>query len=124
VNIESFRAYCLSKQGVTEEFPFDSQTLVFKVMGKMFALADVDLFESVNLKCDPDRALELRERHPEIMPGYHMNKKHWNTVAMEGALPDKLIRELIDHSYELVVAKLPTRLKNELEILNRNSRLL
>jgi predicted DNA-binding protein (MmcQ/YjbR family) len=124
VNIESFRAYCLSKQGVTEEFPFDSQTLVFKVMGKMFALADVDLFESVNLKCDPDRALELRERHPEIMPGYHMNKKHWNTVAMEGALPDKLIRELIDHSYELVVAKLPTRLKTELELLNRNSGLL
>ena len=115
MNIESFRAYCLAKNGVTEEFPFDEQTLVFKVMGKIFALADVDLFESVNLKCDPERAIELREQHPEIIPGYHMNKKHWNTVAMSGALADTFLKELIDHSYELVVAKLPLQLRAGLE---------
>jgi len=116
LNIETFREYCISKKGVSEEFPFDSQTLVFKVMGKMFALADVDLFESVNLKCDPAWAVELREKYSEIIPGYHMNKKHWNTIAMDGVLADVLIKQLIDHSYELVVENLPRRLKDELEL--------
>lgn len=114
MDIESFREHCIVKKGVTEEFPFDSQTLVFKVMGKVFALADVDLFTSVNLKCDPERAVELRERYDGIQPGYHMNKKHWNTVLMDGTIPDVLTKELIDHSYERVVKGLPKKLKEEL----------
>jgi len=107
MNIEEFREYCIAKPGVTEEFPFDEKTLVFKVMGKMFALTDlVDEF-SLNLKCDPERAIALREQHPAIQPGYHMNKAHWNTVKMDGSLSQKLVLELIDHSYQLVIDKLP-----------------
>jgi predicted DNA-binding protein (MmcQ/YjbR family) len=107
MNIEEFREYCISKPGVTEEFPFDENTLVFKVMGKMFALTDLGDEFSLNLKCDPERAIELREQFPAIQPGYHMNKVHWNTVKMDGSLSAKLIYELIDHSYQLVVDKLP-----------------
>lgn len=107
MHIEAFREYCLSKKGVEETFPFDEVTLVFKVMGKMFALTNLKWEEfSVNLKCDPDRAEELRESHHEIQPGYHMSKKHWNTVLFEGDLEHKLLVELIDHSYDLVVSKL------------------
>jgi predicted DNA-binding protein (MmcQ/YjbR family) len=107
MNIEEFREYCIAKPGVTEEFPFDESTLVFKVMGKMFALTDlVDEF-SLNLKCDPERAIALREQYPAIQPGYHMSKAHWNTIKMDGSLSQKLILELIDHSYQLVVDKLP-----------------
>jgi predicted DNA-binding protein (MmcQ/YjbR family) len=106
VNIESFREYCLLKKGVTEEFPFDNNTLVFKVMGKMFALTDVELFSGVNLKCDPDEAVELREKYDFIRPAFHMNKKHWVTVTMEGAPADRLLKALIDNSYALVIAKL------------------
>lgn len=109
MNIELFREYCLAKQGVTEDFPFDENTLVFKVMGKMFALTDVMLFESVNLKCDPELAIALREQYDSVLPGYHMSKKHWNTVVMGVGLPDKLIQSWIDHSYELVVAGLPKK---------------
>lgn len=119
MDIESYRAYCLGKAGVTEEFPFDEQVLAFKVMGKVFALTDVDGFESINLKCDPERAVELRERYEEIIPGYHMNKKHWNTVSMSGSLPDQLVCELIDHSYELVVNGLPRKLKKDLEQIDQ-----
>lgn len=114
MHIEYFRDYCLNKPGVTEEFPFGEQTLVFKVMGKMFALADVDRFESVNLKCDPERAVELREKYDGVLPGYHMNKKHWNTVMMDGSVSDKLSEELIDHSYKLVIEKLPAKVKTVL----------
>ena len=111
MNIEEFREYCIAKPGVTEEFPFDENTLVFKVVGKMFALTDlVDEF-SLNLKCDPERAIELRDQYPAIQPGYHMNKTHWNTMKMDGLIPEKLIFELIDHSYQLVVDKLPGKLK-------------
>lgn len=120
MNIESFREYCVNKTGVTEEFPFGENTLVFKVGGKMFALADVDLFESINLKCDPERSLELRERHEAITPGYHMNKKHWNTILMNGQLPYSLITELIDHSYDLVFARLPNHVREELKANERN----
>lgn len=107
MNIEAFRDYCLSKKGVTESFPFDENTLVFKVMEKMFALTNINasIFQ-VNLKCDPEKALEFRESYPEILPGYHMNKKHWNTVAFEESLNDDFLIQLIDHSYDLVVAKL------------------
>lgn len=117
MNIEEYRDFCMSFAGVTEEFPFDSQTLVFKVMGKMFALTDVDTFESVNLKCDPDRAVLLREEYEEIIPGWHMNKKHWNTVSTSGSLDDELIKELITNSYNLVADKLPKKDKEALRNL-------
>ncbi len=118
MNIELFRNYCLSKKGVTEEFPFDETTLVFKVMGKMFALTGLDRVPfKVNLKCDPERAIELRESYPEIIPGYHMSKKHWNTVTFEGGLSSDLLLELTDHSYELVVNGLTKKLKAELQEL-------
>ncbi len=104
MNIEEFHTYCLSKKGVEETFPFDEVTLVFKVMGKVFAITGLDNEEfTVNLKCDPDYAIELREEHEEIKSGWHMNKKHWNTVAFEGDLDNKFLVELIDHSYDLVV---------------------
>ncbi|NUQ22652.1 MAG: MmcQ/YjbR family DNA-binding protein [Saprospiraceae bacterium] len=118
MNIEEFREYCLSKKGVEETFPFDEVTLVFKVMGKMFALTGLDSLEfTVNLKCDPDRAIELREQYAEIKPGWHMNKSHWNTVAFDGDLDDAFLRELIDHSYELVAKSLPKKLREELQQL-------
>ncbi|MCC7467514.1 MAG: MmcQ/YjbR family DNA-binding protein [Saprospiraceae bacterium] len=107
MDIETFRDYCLAKKATSEDFPFGPETLVLKVGGKMFALTGLDSDEfTVNLKCDPDRAVELREQYAEIQPGYHMNKKHWNTVHFEGGLDQRLLRELIDHSYELVVASL------------------
>lgn len=115
MDIEEFRVYCLGKGGVTEEFPFDANTLVYKVAGKMFALTDLENFESVNLKCDPERAIELREQYSQVLPGYHMNKKHWNTVVVDGMLPDFLIKEWIDDSYALVVASLPVKIRKELD---------
>lgn len=115
MNIESFRDYCLAKPGVTEGFPFDERTLVFKVMGKMFALTNVDLFQSINLKCDPEYAIELRETFQAVTPGYHMSKKHWNTVTVEGDLTEKLLIDLIDHSYGLVVKSLTKKLRDELQ---------
>jgi len=118
MNIETFREYCLSKKGVEETTPFGPDTLVYKVMGKMFAVTGLDSSEfNITLKCDPDRALELREQHPEIVPGYHTDKKHWNTVSCEGDLDDAFIQELIDHSYELVVNKFPKKLKLEFDQL-------
>ena len=115
MDVESFRSYCLDKKGVTEEFPFDEHTLVFKVMGKMFALVPLERVPSqCNLKCDPDRALELREEYDGlIIPGYHMSKKHWNTLVLD-SLPPKLIIGLIDHSYDLVVAKLPKAIREQM----------
>ena len=115
MDVESFRSYCLNKKGVTEEFPFDESTLVFKVMGKMFALVALERLPSqCNLKCDPDRALELREEYDGlIIPGYHMSKKHWNTMLLD-SLPPNLIIELVDHSYDLVVSKLPRAIKEQM----------
>ncbi len=103
MNLESFRRLCFAKKGVTEEFPFGNETIVFKVMGKMFALADVIEFESVNLKCDPELGAELRESYPAVLPAYHMNKKHWITVKIDGSIPDKLITVWAENSYQLVV---------------------
>ncbi len=104
MNIETFRDYCLSKKGVEETFPFDETTLVFKVMGKMFAATGLEGEEfRVNLKCEPQYALELRDEYGDIIPGWHMNKKHWNTVYFERGLEDDFLIELIDHSYDLVV---------------------
>jgi len=109
VNIEEYRSYCLLKKGVSEEFPFDNETLVFKVMGKVFALTDVSEFRSINLKCDPEKAVELRDQFPAVVPGYHMNKKHWNTIMLDGSIPDRLLKTWIDHSYDLVVLSLPKK---------------
>jgi len=103
LDIIEFRDYCLSKNGTTEEFPFDNKTLVFKVMGKMFSLCNVDNFKSYNLKCDPERAIELREEFDGIRVGFHMSKKHWNTIDVFSDVDDKLAIKLIDHSYDLVV---------------------
>lgn len=118
MNIEEFRQYCIGKKGVTEEFPFDDVTLVFKVMGKMFALAPLErLPPQVNLKCDPEKAITLREEYDGvILPGYHMSKTHWNTLYLE-QLPLALIKELIDHSYEQVVLKFPKKLRLQWEEL-------
>jgi len=114
MNKESFRDYCLSKKAVTESFPFDEVTLVFKVAGKMFALTSLNKLEfTVNLKCDPDRALALREEYPVITPGYHMSKKHWNTVLLDGSIRQELFKELIDHSYDLVVQSLTKKVRLE-----------
>ena len=103
-------AHCLSKPGAEETTPFGPEALVYKVCGKLFAIAiPDDVPPRLNLKCDPDRALELRDEHPAVLPGYHMNKKHWNTLVLDGSLPSALVRELIDHSYALVVAGLPAK---------------
>lgn len=113
MHIEQFRQYCLSKPMVTEEFPFDESTLVFKVCGKMFALTGLENPDfKVNLKCDPERAIELRESYENIIAGYHMNKKHWNTVTVEESdVDDETVKELIDHSYDLVFEKLTKKQK-------------
>lgn len=106
MNIESLREYCLSKPGVEETLPFGPDTLVFKVNNKVFLLTGLDEAElRFNVKCDPDKALELREEFSCVLPGYHMNKKHWNTVVVDGSVSTKQLKEWIDHSYELVVGK-------------------
>ncbi|PPK88712.1 putative DNA-binding protein (MmcQ/YjbR family) [Neolewinella xylanilytica] len=115
MDLLTFREYCLKKPAVTETLPFGPTTLVLKVAGKMFALTGLDEADfRINLKCNPQRAIELRERHPEIMQGWHMSKAHWNTVHVEGGtLPESLVRELIDHSYDLVVAGMTKKLRAE-----------
>ena len=108
MDVAEFREYCLSKPGATEGTPFGPNVLVFKVGGKMFGLAALDeVPATVNLKCDPELALDLRDRYEQVRPGYHMNKKHWNTVEIEGGIPDVELRKMIDHSYELVIYRLP-----------------
>jgi len=108
---DQFRRYCLGKKGATEDFPFGMPVTVYKVQGKMFALADAD-FRRVNLKSDPVTAIALRERYPSVIPGYHMSKRHWNSVIMDGSVDDALVYEWVDHSYDLVVAGL-TRAQRE-----------
>ena len=118
MNIETLREYCLSLKGTSEGFPFGEETLVFKVMGKMFALTSLDNPVSVNLKCEPEWAIELREAHPDdILPGWHMNKVHWNTVSLTGHLQADFLRKLIDHSYERVVMGLKKAEREELEAM-------
>jgi len=105
MNIEILREYCISKRNVTEGFPFGDDTLVFKTEGRIFALVNLEGELSINLKCDPGLAIELRERYSSVVPGYHMNKKHWNTVYIDGSVPDKEVFSWIDHSYDLVFKK-------------------
>ena len=110
MNIEEFRKYCLAKKHVSEDFPFGIETLVYKVKGKIFAITGLnDASFAVNLKCDPEKAIELRDLYSEVTPGYHMNKKHWNTIEFESRLSNKILKELIDHSYDLVVSSLPLK---------------
>ena len=115
MNIEDLRNYCLAKKGVTEHFPFDDKVLVFKVLNKIFVLANIENFDRFNVKCNPERAIELREMYQAIEPGYHMSKIHWNTVFVNRDLPQKLVLELIDHSYDLIVESLPKKLRQTLE---------
>lgn len=119
MNLESYYEFCLSKKASTEHFPFDEDTLVFKVGNKMFALANLSGFEnanpSVSLKCNPDRAQELRAEFDDIQPGYHSNKVHWNTININRNVPDKMIFELINHSYDLVFKSLTKKLQLEIE---------
>jgi len=108
MDLAQFREYCLSKPRATEGTPFGPDVLVFKVRGKMFALAALEeVPTTVNLKCEPDLALELRDRYEQVRPGYHMNKKHWNTVEIDSGIPHAELRRMIDHSYELVTKSLP-----------------
>lgn len=125
MTFEDFRNYCLNKPGVTEDYPFEGETAWMKVMGKLFAISNivemkrgkelVPPFHFINMKCDPDRAIDLRERFVEIEPGWHQNKKHWNSVYMNQGLPESLVYELIDHSYELVVASLTKKIQEDLK---------
>jgi predicted DNA-binding protein (MmcQ/YjbR family) len=117
MSIEELREYCLSKKGVTEDFPFGEDTLVFRVMNKIFLLTGLEGEIRVNLKCNPVKAVELREQYPAIIPGYHMNKKHWNTIIMDGSLNRDLVLSLVDHSYELVFNSLSKVKKQELKNL-------
>jgi len=105
MNIEILREYCISKKNVTESFPFGDDTLVFKTEGRIFALVNLEGDLSINLKCNPARAIELRERYSSVIPGYHMNKKHWNTIYIDGSVPDKEVFSWVDHSYDLVLNK-------------------
>jgi len=116
MNLESYREYCLAKKGVTEHFPFDQKTLVFKVCNKMFALADVDDFSGVNLKANPEYAVELRESYEGIQPGWHMSKTHWNTVSVNSDVTDALFYSLIDHSYQCIIESLSKKARLEFEM--------
>ncbi|MEO8148869.1 MAG: MmcQ/YjbR family DNA-binding protein [Bacteroidia bacterium] len=113
MNIESIREYCLKKNGVTESFPFGEDVLVFKVMDKIFLLTSLSEPHEFNVKCDPEYAIELREKYDSILPGYHMNKKHWNTVNFY-ELPEALVLQLIDHSYQLVKQSLTKKLRDQM----------
>nr|WP_067062912.1 MmcQ/YjbR family DNA-binding protein [Mucilaginibacter sp. L294] len=113
MNIEELRDYCLAKPAVTEGFPFGEDTLVFKVGEKIFLITSLGQ-PSFNVKCDPEKAVELREQFDEVKPGYHMNKKHWNTVRTDGSLTNKQLRDMIDHSYDLILKSLPKKLQAEI----------
>jgi predicted DNA-binding protein (MmcQ/YjbR family) len=114
MNIEELRDFCLSLKGTEEKMPFDNKTLVFYVMGKVFCLTDINDFTFINLKCEPEKAIELREEYSEVSPGYHMNKKHWNSVDIQASIPTQLLKQWILASYELVVKGLPKKVQNEL----------
>jgi predicted DNA-binding protein (MmcQ/YjbR family) len=121
MNVEEIREYCLSKKGVSESLPFNDTALVFKVADKMFALLDLSGEKrGLSLKCDPELALELREHYPEVTPAYHFNKKYWNGVNLQGNVGDDKLREWIDHSYQVVAAKLPKRIQLKLKIKREN----
>jgi len=114
--LDPLREYCLDRRGATEEFPFGPDAMVLKVVGKMFGLIAWEANPlSISLKCDPERAVELREQHPAIVPGYHLNKKHWNTITLDGGISLELVHELVDHSYDLVCSGLSRKERSQLE---------
>lgn len=115
MDLEAIRKYCLKKPGVTESLPFDEDSPVYKVMNKIFLIMSLTEPLSINVKCDPELAVELREKYSFIIPGYHMNKIHWNTVILESKVPEKLLKEMIDISYNLIVKSLPKKAQNELK---------
>lgn len=116
MNIELLQQYCLAKKGVTEETPFGPDNLVYKIGGKMFLLASLDAVPlQFNAKCDPEEALQLRDSFPCVLPGYHMNKKHWNTVLVDGSVSDRLLQSWIDASYQLVLESLPKKVQAEIQ---------
>ena len=117
MNIEEFRDFCLSFKGATEDLPFDNNTLVFKVMNKMYALIDIDEYNYTNLKCEPQKCEELRNEYNSINSGFHMSKKHWVSVKTDGSIPDKILKELITNSYNLIVSKLTKNKKLNLKTL-------
>lgn len=119
MNIEEYRDYCLALPATTEGFPFDEKVLVFKVCDKMFALTNVDEFKSINIKCNPEIAIELREKYPAVQAGFHMSKKHWNTINIDGSISTKLLQEWIKDSYDLVVAGLPKKVREGMVNYNR-----
>ncbi len=119
MNIEELREYCLNKKGVEESCPFGPDALVFKVVGKVFLITELNKTPlSINVKCDPEKAIELREKYGCVLPGYHMNKKHWNTIIADGSVKDELLKEWINHSYQLIVEKLT---RKEKEVLKKYS---
>lgn len=122
MDVESIRNYCLKKNGVTEELPFDEDSPVYKVIGKIFAISNLIPPYSINLKCNPEKAIELREKFDSVIPGYHMNKTHWNTIQLDGSISSKLIKEWIDHSYELVVSGFTKKDRRKLAILSSNAK--
>ena len=115
MNIEELREFCLSLKGVKEDFPFDETVLVFKIGSKMFCLTDLKDSRTVALKNDPETNIELREKYHDITPGYHMNKKHWNTITLNGSIPDLIIRNLIVESYEMVILSLPKKQQEQIK---------
>lgn len=115
MDIETLREYCLQKPGVEEAMPFGEDTLVFKAGNKIFLLLSLDKANRFNVKCNPDLAIELREKHDEVQPGFHMNKTHWNTVFIDGNLSNKQLLEMVDHSYELIVKSLPKKIRENLQ---------
>lgn len=115
MNIEELREYCLSLKGAAEDFPFDETTLVFKVGGKMFCLTDLEGNLAISVKNEPEKNTELREEYPAVKPGYHMNKKYWNTIDLNGTIPDDMIKNLIDESYDLVTMSLPRKIQQEIK---------
>lgn len=120
MNIEEVRAYCLALPFTTEDFPFDENTLVIRIGKKIFALIPLEKKSIMNLKCEPERAIELREKHEGIQPGYHMNKKYWNTIQFD-SIPSALVKELIEHSYNLVIESLPKKIKQDLRLSEKES---
>lgn len=115
MNIEELRLFCLSFKAVEESFPFDNDILAFKVMGKIFCLTNINPYKAINLKCNPEKAIELREIHPEVSAGFHMNKKHWNTIKITSNISESLLKKWITDSYNLVVKGLPRKLQIELQ---------
>lgn len=115
MNIEELRTFCLSLKGAEESLPFDNKTLVFSIKGKMFCLTDIDEYEYFNVKCDPEKAIELREQFEEVSPGFHMNKKHWNSIKTNGTISTNQLKQWIVDSYNLVIANLPKKIQKELE---------